>query len=410
MRKLNGTVFAFATGLIGVTGAVPTSAHDISLYPKLQGGEWRRTENLKDTEGRFQARQEHTALEANGFVYVINGFVPLQPPPKPTEEDPEPFLFVPTNETLVYVPAGHAAAPGSTKGQWRVLDKKSWFPKDDYHHMMAASHGGKIWALGGHNGVRFYPADTVYVYSPVSNTDPNGTWTAIKDDGGACETSSGCFALPEPRAAGTAVSVGDSVYVLGGVVFNQGATDPNETIRATNSVISLNASKTPYRWEVAPPMIEEREHFNAAVLDGRIWVFHGRNGRSTHLRGVESWAPGEAAWRREPDAPVGTSANILAAVGNCVYSFGGEFNANNVTGTVTASQVFHVPSRTWRLVEPTFAKEPYDASGVISKHGTYGLAFEEQGQKKIMAPGGAATAWFDPMSRVHVFIPPANCQ
>src|SRR5215208_5558991 len=85
MHKLNGTVFAFATGLIGVTGAVPTSAHDISLYPKLQGGEWRRTENLKDTEGRFQARQEHTALEANGFVYVINGFVPLQPPPKPTE-------------------------------------------------------------------------------------------------------------------------------------------------------------------------------------------------------------------------------------------------------------------------------------------------------------------------------------
>jgi hypothetical protein len=157
-------------------------------------------------------------------------------------------------------------------------------------------------------------------------------------------------------------------------------------------------------------MIDEREHFNAAVLGGRIWVFHGRNGRSTHLRGVESWAPGEAAWRREPDAPVGTSANILAAVGDCVYSFGGEFNANNVTGTVTASQVFYVPTRTWRLVEPTFAKQPYDASGVTSKHGTYGLVFEEQGQRKIMAPGGASTAWFDPMSRVHVFVPPADCR
>jgi hypothetical protein len=410
MSKLDYKAMALATGLISLTGSAPADAHDISLYPKIQGGEWRRTENLKDTEGRFQARQEHTALETNGFVYVINGFVPLQPPPKPTEEDPEPFLFKPTNEMLVYVPAGHSTAAGSTRGQWRVLERTSWFPKDDYHHMMAANHGGKIWALGGHNGVRFFPADTIYVYTPVSRTDPNGSWTAIKDDGSPCDALAGCLVLPEPRAAGTAVSVGNSIYVLGGVVFNKGATDPNESIRATNSVVFLDTSKTPHRWEVAPPMIDEREHFNAAVLEGRIWVFHGRNGRSTHLKGVESWAPGEAAWRREPDAPVGTSANILAAVGSCVYSFGGEFNANNVTGTVTASQVFHVPTRTWRLVEPTFSKEPYDASGVTSKHGTYGLVFEEQGQKKIMAPGGAGTAWFDPMSRVHVFVPPADCR
>jgi hypothetical protein len=102
-----------AAGLIGLAAAVPAAAHDVSLYPTLKGGEWRRTENLKDTQGRFQARQEHTALEANGFVYVINGFVPQQPPPTPTEEDPEPFLFKPTNETLVYVPAGHPAAPES---------------------------------------------------------------------------------------------------------------------------------------------------------------------------------------------------------------------------------------------------------------------------------------------------------
>ena len=128
MPKLDFKTLALATGMIGLTGAFSAAAHDISFYPKIKGGEWRRTENLKDTEGRFQARQEHTALETNGFVYVINGFVPQQPPPKPTEEDPEPFLFKATNEMLVYVPAGHAAAPGSTKGQWRVLEKTSWFP------------------------------------------------------------------------------------------------------------------------------------------------------------------------------------------------------------------------------------------------------------------------------------------
>ena len=122
MRTLGSKTLALATGLVGLTGAFSAAAHDISFYPRIKGGEWRRTENLKDTEGRFQARQEHTALETNGFV-------PQQPPPKPTEEDPEPFLFKVTNEMLVYVPAGHPAAPGSTKGQWRVLEKTSWFPR-----------------------------------------------------------------------------------------------------------------------------------------------------------------------------------------------------------------------------------------------------------------------------------------
>ncbi len=93
-----------------------------------------------------------------------------------------------------------------------------------------------------------------------------------------------------------------------------------------------------------------------------------------------------------------------------MYSFGGEFIASNVTGTVTESQVFHLPSRSWRLVDPTFAKQPFDATGATSKHGTYGLTFTENGVAKIMAPGGANLTWFSPQSRVHVFIPPASCR
>jgi Ca2+-binding RTX toxin-like protein len=53
--------------------------------------------------------------------------------------------------------------------------------------------------------------------------------------------------------------------------------------------------------------------------------------------------------------------------------------------------------------------EPLDASGATSKHGTYGVRFIEGATIKIMAPGGAATAWFDPMSKVHVFDPPGGC-
>ncbi len=36
------------------------------------------------------------------------------------------------------------------------------------------------------------------------------------------------------------------------------------------------------------------------------------------------------------------------------------------------------------------------------------MTIVENGVPKILAPGGAATAWFDPMSKVHVFTPPGE--
>ncbi len=390
-----------------------TWASEVAAYPVITGGEWTRAANLKDSQGRFQARQEHSAVELNGFVYLIGGFIPAVPTPTATEGDPEPFRFVATREILAYIPGGHPASGGAREGKWISIDKAGWFPKENYHHIMSAAHQGKIWSLGGHDGIRFFPSDTVFVFTPTAPNNPNGTWSQVRvADGQPCNPASEpCLRLPEARSAGTAVSLGNSIYMMGGVVFNRDAGDPtNQSIRTTPSVLQLDTTKFPLRWEVAPPLIDPREHFNAVVYGGRIWVFHGRSEVTTHMHKVESWAPGDPAWRREPDAPVGTSANVLARVGDCVYSFGGEFIASNVTGTLTVSQVFHLPTRTWRVLKSTFAKTPYDASGATSKHGTYGVTFTENGVAKIMAPGGANLAWFSPMSRVHVFTPPPSCK
>jgi hypothetical protein len=56
----------------------------------------------------------------------------------------------------------------------------------------------------------------------------------------------------------------------------------------------------------------------------------------------------------------------------------------------------------------TVTTGPLDATGADAKHGTYGVTIVEDGVRKIMAPGGAATAWFDPMSKVHIFILPTG--
>lgn len=381
----------------------------VASYPVVAGGTWVRAANLKDADGRFQARQEHAAAVLNGFVYLIGGFVPIQPPPVATDDNPEPFPFHGTGEVLVYTPLGHPADPPAVPGQWVSLPETSSFPLPDAHHIVAVSHQGRIWALGGHSGP-FSPTAGVYVFTPTSATSPAGAWQQVRaSDGGPCGPGEQCLELPERRSAGAAVSVGDRIYLMGGVVPNLDSPDPvNQSIRTTSSVIFLDTTRFPLRWREAPSLRESREHFNAVAAEGRIWVFQGRSERSTHMRGVESMQPGHGGWRPEQDAPVGASANILAAVGTRVFSFGGEFIASNITGTLIASQVFDLTTRRWSRLQTTVATAPLDASGADAKHGTYGVTFVEEGVAKIMAPGGASTAWFDPMSKVHVFIPPAE--
>lgn len=381
----------------------------VSSYPVIQGGTWVRGANLKDAQGRPQARQEHAAAVLNGFVYLIGGFVPIQPPPQPTDNNPEPFPFVGTGEVLVYTPQDHPADPPAVPGEWVSLPPGSSFPKPDMHHINAVSHQGKIWAFGGHAGP-FVPTDGVFVFTPDSETSPVGTWREVRvSDGEPCGPGDECLELPSPRSAGAAVSFGNRIYVLGGVVPYVDSPDPvNQSIRTTDSVIYLDTTVFPLRWNTAHSLHESREHFNAVVLDDRIWVFQGRNETSTHMRGVESMRPDAGGWRKEEEAPVGASANVLAAVGNRVYSFGGEFIASNITGTLIASQVFDVTTRSWSRLATTVTTTPLDATGADSKHGTYGATIVENGVHKILAPGGAATAWFDPMSKVHVFIPPSE--
>jgi hypothetical protein len=386
------------------------AARPVTDYPLIRGGEWVRGPNLTDAQGRFQPRQEHAAVNLNDFVYLIGGFVPIQPPPAPTSDEPEPFPFEGTGDVLVYTPLGHPSAPAGQQGRWTTLSPASAFPRPMMHHIVAVSHRREIWTFGGHAGP-FKPTRLVFRFTPATPGSPEGTWSQVRvSDGKPCGQGDRCLRLPAARAAGAAVSVGRRVYLIGGVVPSRRSPDRvNRSIRTTRSVRYLDTTKFPLTWRTAHRLRVPREHFNAALVNRRIWVFQGRNEASTHLRAVESWAPGQRRWRREQPAPVGASANILAAVGSCVYSFGGEFIASNVSGTLTASQVFDVRRRSWSRLKTTIRTTPLDATGADGKHGTYGVAFVENGTRKIMAPGGAATAWFDPMSKVHVFTAPARC-
>ena len=57
------------------------------------------------------------------------------------------------------------------------------------------------------------------------------------------------------------------------------------------------------RWSALPGPTP-RQHLAAAAARGRVYVIAGRAaGYDTNTALVESWAPGEKRWRREPRSP-----------------------------------------------------------------------------------------------------------
>jgi N-acetylneuraminic acid mutarotase len=138
--------------------------------------------------------------------------------------------------------------------------------------------------------------------------------------------------MPEPRAAAGAAIVGRRLYVVGGV----GSTG----LARRTLVLDLERE----RWTTAPGPTP-REHL-AVTTDGRrVYAVGGRlRGYDTNLRLVESWAPGERRWRREPPLPQARGGTGAAVRGRWLVSVGGEAPS----GTLRRVYALDLRARRWR--------------------------------------------------------------
>jgi N-acetylneuraminic acid mutarotase len=146
-----------------------------------------------------------------------------------------------------------------------------------------------------------------------------GAWRALPD-------------LPAPRAAAAAVALNGHLYVVGGV--------------ATSGLAQrmLAYDSTQRRW-TALPGPTPRQHLAAAAARGRIYAIAGRSaGYDTNTPLVESWAPGERRWRREPPIPDARGGTAAAAVAGTIVSVGGEAPS----GTLAAVYAFDTRTRRWQ--------------------------------------------------------------
>jgi non-specific serine/threonine protein kinase len=218
-----------------------------------------------------------------------------------------------------FVVVGGYVADGTTSGRVDLYDprRRAWERLPDLavpvnHAAAAGPYRTTAYVVGGYTALRVPSRD---VFTVTGRTVQRLRAPA-----------------PEPRAAAGAAIVGRRLYVVGGV----GATG----LARRTLVLDLETE----RWSTAAGPTP-REHL-AVTTDGRrIYAVGGRlRGYDTNLRLVESWAPGERRWRREPPLPQARGGTGAAVRGRWLVSVGGEAPS----GTLRRVYAFDLRARRWR--------------------------------------------------------------
>jgi hypothetical protein len=157
------------------------------------------------------------------------------------------------------------------------------FPTDEWnslpplpaplHHAGAGQLGDRLYVVGGYtDGPLGAWTPTAEVWS-YGNEEP--AWRKEPP-------------LSVPRGALAVASAPNALVAVGGVAGP-------DLVRT--EILELGATS----WKRGPDLTTPREHLAATYSNGRIYAIAGRAGALESNRdSVESWAPGEAAWRAEP--------------------------------------------------------------------------------------------------------------
>ena len=187
------------------------------------------------------------------------------------------------------------------------------------NHAMSATVRGAVDVFGGYTA------------------DGKPSARAFRLDGGAWRRLPD---LPSGRAAGTAVALGGTVYLAGGI-------GPKGL---DTSMLVYHAADR--RWSLGPGPPTPREHLGGAGFAGKVYTVGGRVAGHGDLGAVEVFDPATAHWTAL--APLATPRGGLGATataGGLVVVAGGEPSTERKT-TFAEADAFDVRVGTWRSLPP----------------------------------------------------------
>jgi N-acetylneuraminic acid mutarotase len=241
--------------------------------------------------GLIHSRSEVAVGEVNGKMYVLGGYA-------------DGNVAQPLNEE--YDPA---------RDEWR---ERAPLPRGG-NHIAAVGLGGKLYAIGGFSEQNANAFADVSVYDPATDK-----WASAAP-------------LPQPLGSMAVVAVDGVIHALGG------ATGDTADNRHTIAVHYIYDPKTD-KWTESVPLPFPREHFNVLYLNGKLYAIAGRIGNySQNLQTILTldMHQKDAQWQENlPLMPTARSGTQAAILDGKIFVFGGEkfggvFNNNEMFDPAT---------------------------------------------------------------------------
>ena len=225
------------------------------------------------------------------------------------------------------------------------LDSGSWTGgqrlQRGVHHAAATAVDKDVYLSGGaRSTTNWEPVDDVVRLRPGKGWDFVAT-------------------MPEGRQGHAMVTIGDKLYIVGGV----GETDA--------TLIYDISDRT---WTMGAPLPGGRDHLRAIVRNGHVWALGGRSGKPTGR--VDVYFPEDDEWKQGLPLPEPMSAMAVGVIDGDVHVVGSE-DPSFIGGGVSSSHyVFRAKGSRWKQL----AREPL---------GVHGAAYGVWDEALVVA-GGAA--------------------
>lgn len=199
-------------------------------------------------------------------------------------------------------------------------------------HIQGVALGGKIYYIGGLVSWKGPHSDEVYIYDPKTDTFKQGS------------------PMPADRARGAG-----GVAVYKGKIYYAGGLHNGEA-RTWFDVYDPVADT----WTKLDNMPRKKDHFHAAVVDGKLWAIGGRDA-DVHktLFANDAYSFAQEKWLVDATgapifAPIPTKRGGYAAavVGKEIYIIGGEGGTSGAEVTFDDVEAYHTVKDEWRDLQP----------------------------------------------------------
>jgi N-acetylneuraminic acid mutarotase len=290
------------------------------------------------------------------------------------------FVFGGLNDAAGEVPYGAAFRFDSEGSGWAILRDMP----QAAHHLMASAHHGKIYIFGGFTlgnepKMSWQPTEAAWEYDPSNNTYRK------------------LAPLPRARGAGYAVTVGDKIYVIGGVCSSVDGKTTKPIPLATPGGQTVTGFVDEYdprtnTWKQRASMPTPRNHYLAAAIDGKIYALNGRTGSVfvnmasiTDL--IEMYDPGQDTWTLVGRCPTNRGDVNGAAYNGRIYVTGGEYETAKIKESFWAFESYRPSSQSWEtLPHIQITRHGFAAGFIGNTLHVVGGSFQSDGMPGVYSP------------------------